>query len=322
MALHWGSQHLNSCLPDEILENIKSIDCDQYYEDEYGIMPSLSFHDAQSGETLMKLSSVGIRRVSRKKMRKLFSKGLHIRYNMRLASFTASDTTVTVKFEDGTSTSGTHLVGADGAKSLLRTSLLGDTAALTPMPYTMYNFKASFTAEQARYLKETSSFHPIMNFGTNKELKIFSMISILDVVDRKKPETWIFQLLWSVFEEDPKHREKVATMSNEEKLRFLQSNADLWADPWKSALKWVPEGTEIPADVCMLWKDPVLWDNHQGRVTLAGDAAHAMPPHRGQGLNNAIQDAANYIEAIKKINEGTCSAAEAISAYDAEQRMI
>ncbi|RAL58778.1 hypothetical protein DID88_009192 [Monilinia fructigena] len=209
-------------------------------------------------------------------MRNLFSKGLHIRYNKRLASFTASDTTVTVKFEDGTSTSGTHLVGTDGAKSLLRTSLLGDTAALTPMPYTMYNFKASFTAEQACYLKETSTFHPIMNFGTNKELKIFSMISILD------------------------------------------SNADLWADPWKSALKWVPEGTEIPADVCMLWKDPVLWDNHHGRVTLAGDAAHAMPPHRGQGLNNAIQDAANYIEAIKKINEGTSTAAEAISAYDAE----
>ncbi|ESZ98412.1 hypothetical protein SBOR_1193 [Sclerotinia borealis F-4128] len=318
MALHWGSQHLNSCLPDEILTKIRSIECDPYYQDEHGVMPPVSFKNAQSGEVLLDLPSDGMRRVNRRKMRSLFSEGLHIQYNKRLTSFTASDTTVMVTFEDGTSTSGTHLVGADGAKSLLRTNLIGDRAALTLLPYTFYNFKTNFTAEQARYLKDTSAFHPIMNFGINQELRTLAMVTILDVANRDKPETWTFQLSWSVFEKDPEYRARVTTMSNEEKLNFLQSNAELWMDPWKSALKWVLKGTEIPVDFCMLWKEPVQWNNHQGRVTLAGDAAHPMPPHRGQGLNNAIQDAANYIEAIKKIRNGTSSAVEAISAYDNE----
>lgn len=245
MALHWGSRNFNSCLPDEILTNIRSIECDPYYEQEHGVMPPLSFNDAQSGEALLVLPSDGVRRVSRRKMRNLLSEGLHVQYNKRLASFTISDTTVRITFEDGTSTSGTHLVGADGAKSLVRTRLLGNRAALTIMPYTIYNFKTSYTAEQARHLRDTSAFHPIMNFGTNQELGAFAMVSILDVVEKDKPETWIFQLFWSAFEKDLERQAKVATMSNEDKLAFIQSTVELWTDPWKSAFKWVPKGTEV-----------------------------------------------------------------------------
>lgn len=58
--------------------------------------------------------------------------------------------------------------------------------------------------------------------------------------------------------------------------------------------------------------------NIQSRHYLSKLLADIRSLDRGQGLNNAIQDAANYIEAIKKISEGISSAAAAISAYDAE----
>lgn len=43
------------------------------------------------------------------------------------------------------------------------------------------------------------------------------------------------------------------------------------------------------------------WEGHpaRGKVTLAGDAAHPMTPHRGQGLNNAILDCRDFVKAVE-----------------------
>lgn len=45
-------------------------------------------------------------------------------------------------------------------------------------------------------------------------------------------------------------------------------------------------------------------------MTLAGDAAHPMPPFRGQGGNHAVQDAYNFVEMVKKIAEAKENRAE------------
>lgn len=57
----------------------------------------------------------------------------------------------------------------------------------------------------------------------------------------------------------------------------------------------------------------------QGRVLLAGDAAHMMPPFAGQGLNAGIRDAANLAWKVASVTkgEGTDSL---ISTYHIERR--
>jgi 2-polyprenyl-6-methoxyphenol hydroxylase-like FAD-dependent oxidoreductase len=43
-----------------------------------------------------------------------------------------------------------------------------------------------------------------------------------------------------------------------------------------------------------------------------------MPPHRGQGLNHAINDAFNFVEAVKKIKASDGSQSSLIQAYSDE----
>ena len=61
---------------------------------------------------------------------------------------------------------------------------------------------------------------------------------------------------------------------------------------------WIPEDVPIRFYDLSYWV-PERWNTHNGGVVLAGDAAHSMPPNRGQGLNHAINDAYNIVAAIK-----------------------
>ena len=62
-----------------------------------------------------------------------------------------------------------------------------------------------------------------------------------------------------------------------ERLRVLKERAANWAEPFRPAMLWVEEGTPMPVDYFNYW-EPVEWHNRSGRVTLAVDAAHPMPP--------------------------------------------
>lgn len=56
-----------------------------------------------------------------------------------------------------------------------------------------------------------------------------------------------------------------------------------------------------------------------GRVLLAGDAAHVMSPAGGQGMNTGLQDAANLGWKLAHVIDGRASE-ELLSSYDAERR--
>ena len=69
-----------------------------------------------------------------------------------------------------------------------------------------------------------------------------------------------------------------------------------------------------------VWKAEALWANgyRAGRVFLAGDAAHVVPPTGGFGGNTGVQDAANLAWKLARVLKGEADAT-LLDSYEAER---
>ncbi|OCK95368.1 uncharacterized protein K441DRAFT_717404, partial [Cenococcum geophilum 1.58] len=213
-------------------------------------------------------------------------------------------------FEDGTSVQGDLMVESDETKSVMRVNLLtAEENRLDLIPLAPVNITMSYFREQARFIR--GKYHPSVKLCPPEEYTSF-IIAMADICDPENPETWKFGLsaaLWGSSEQPP---------TNKERVKLFESCAANYCESLKPAALWLPDDTFIPPDVFHVCTNPVKWDNHNGRTTIAGDAAHPISPFRGQDLNNALQDAALYIGAIRAVVSSAKSLEEAVSECDAE----
>ena len=85
------------------------------------------------------------------------------------------------------------------------------------------------------------------------------------------PETWVFHLAMAWLG-NPDH-----SLGYKERLAVIKERAEELGEPTRSAFTWIPPDTPVhKADISYWISQP--WDNHGGRMTLVGDAAHPMPP--------------------------------------------
>lgn len=214
-----------------------------------------------------------------------------------------NDGTVTANFAHGVMATGTILIGADSSRSYVRAHLLPDQdVSPSPLDLTLCNLTVAYKdAEKARFVRQA---HPIFSLMTHPD--VHALISTYEVPDPAAPETWKFQLIpsWAGAPD--------MSLTNAERRAHLLAKTNGLAEPFHSAYAWIPEDTEIAYQHVGYWIAEQPWDTRSGRITLAGDAAHPMPPHRGQGLNNALMDAYNLVEAIERVVKGEAEQAFAI----------
>jgi 2-polyprenyl-6-methoxyphenol hydroxylase-like FAD-dependent oxidoreductase len=244
-------------------------------------------------------------RLRRSKFRELLAQELDIRYNKRLCDVTYSEDgrSVTAHFTDGSSSTGSMLVGADGARSTTRQILLGpDVSSINRLPYVATFVHQRFTKEQALYLRK---FHPLF-LPSAHPANLFAFFGMQHAVDPDDPSSWIFffYISWPCSLEE---QDATAHWSDAQRLAQVKEFAKTFCDPYKSAFEWTSDDTPVWHVGLTDWdpgRDGCRWDNHRGLITMVGDAVHAMTYQRGQGLNHSITDASKLRDAIVKINKG------------------
>lgn len=226
-------------------------------------------------------------------MRKLFSDGLDIQFGKKLSEIYYGEDGggVTAVFADGSCVEGGLVVGADGGQSFVRELLLGKELARAKKSgiHTMGMLVKYEDPELAKMIRKD---HPITVFGyhphsflcliastysslgkyirKNSGFLLTPIFAVQEVPDPNDPTTWVFQIFNSF---NDKEGDEVDHADPLIKLRGL---SEITAEPFKSAYRNLPDAPTNSSSIKYWVTTP--WDNHQGRVTLLGDAAHAMPP--------------------------------------------
>ncbi|KAF2433160.1 monooxygenase [Tothia fuscella] len=307
VTISWAHPLMKKLLPDDLYANLQSCQPDISMDTKAAGKECILIRDGASGETKIEAHFPGVRRMQIQKTKKAWAVGLNIKYGKKLSNITTTDDGVTAHFEDGTEESGSVIIGADGGTSSVRKWLLGDLATSEVLPYAFMNFPFTLKTEQALWLDKI--MNPNVDVATHPK-SMYLGLFLLDKPDLSRPETWIFYILvtWPIKTEEDKE-------NSGDRLKRLRDHMDGWADPYKSVVEWVPHDVEIKPDWLRIWH-PKPWDNHGGRVTLAGDAAHSMTFHRGQGGNLAIKDADEFVTAMIDVRDGKTTLKEAMDKYD------
>lgn len=234
----------------------------------------------------------------RSELRKLLQEDINIQWNKRLVRFEDNADKVIAYFEDGSKVEGDLLVGCDGGASTVR--------ELLPQVYRnrlggipkIVDTNRFVLAGQVDRTPEWDKLLPLNKKGLVRFVGPGSHslgICFSERADRSPTVFWAlsgemadFKPTWYPFDQSLESRSQILQyckqlMRNESWHENLIKLVD---DTPKEAIiaPWRFRTTHFPQSdlFCMV---------PTGRVTLVGDSAHAMPPDRGLGGNNVLEDA-------------------------------
>lgn len=91
------------------------------------------------------------------------------------------------------------------------------------------------------------------------------------MLDENDPTTWSFVvgMAWKGRIEDyPDQKSRLA---------IFREAGRPFCEPYRSITSWMPDDAQFTVSATNHWAT-IPWDNHNGRATLMGDAAHPMTP--------------------------------------------
>ncbi|KAH6641878.1 hypothetical protein F5144DRAFT_565115 [Chaetomium tenue] len=313
-GVYWAQSRIEECLTPELSALIDTVQTDPSYR-RYAESIFPIYHNV-TGEMVQALPAPYAIRLRRRAWINFLKEGLDVRYGKAIDTIIPTEGGITATFKDGTNESGALLIGAEGAHSPTRTWLFQQSpedGVLQKVPVSTFATISKLPRETALSLRK---IHPTycMSTGPNN---MFTFASVHDCTP-EDPGDWTFMLLltWN-YDETEDH----ARLANDPAflLEKMQGLTKSLAYPHNAMVQDIPPGTKTWYTSQMTYWPTKPWDSRGGRVTLAGDAAHAMTFHRGQGLGNAITDVAELQTRLRAMKEHTREElALAVDGYEKE----
>lgn len=232
----------------------------------------------KSLNTTLDWTSSSIKIVDRSLLRQNLLKNVDVRWNKRFMSYKVFEDSVEAYFEDGSVVKGTILIGCDGAKSFVRSQLVPD-------------LQRSYTGiiHVAGLVEHNDELLQITQLVSNSLVQVFGdqgyslfMIST--------GQYWLWSLSWP---SSLGTEAEISQMQLNEKIRQNFNNEEL--------IRLANLSSSIKLKPLSIYSFPDLKVNpfpNNPRVTLMGDAAHLMTPHRGMGANTTFADALDLANVI------------------------
>ncbi|KAK0647129.1 hypothetical protein B0T16DRAFT_391429 [Cercophora newfieldiana] len=320
LMLHWALPTFNSLVPASVLQNFPDALCNRHLDLSNPDSFTMRCANGETGETLFCSAVPGMRRVSRQRLRRVMAADLDsaglIQWGKTLEKLDADDGDgggpVSLSFSDGTTFSADYVLGTDGASSKVRELLFHGAEAARIQPSGFMCATAIVKHDDAAKVQPVLSSHPVATIILGTE-----SVGGTSVMHADKPDdisTW--SITWIKIWRKSKLPDPPAK-NGPEALAWIQETTKGLADPFQSQIAWTANGDDVYIDEMRTWVS-VPWETRNGRVTLAGDAAHPMLVYRGQGYQHAVTDADNFVKALVSVRDEGKSREEVIGAYSSD----
>ncbi|KAK1598833.1 oxygenase-like protein [Colletotrichum navitas] len=305
ILLHWAMATLREILPEHILNNFPKSYANPHLEfNEWD--ESVPFYDGLTGELMFRNPVPGARRISRLRLRQVLVDGLDMQWGKDLEQIIPGQHSVELRFKDGNIVTTDYVLGADGPFSKVRELLVGvEDAKPLPSGFSIANCICKYG--DAEKVNTVMRLHPV--FAVSMSSLNMAGCGVQTVLDPSDVSTW--ETFWvKIF------RGHSVSLHGPEAIEYTKKDMAGICQPFRSILEWTPKDSPCTVSEMKYWM-PTLWETHEGRVQLAGDAAHPMLPFRGQGLQHAIVDVEKYLIALKQVRgaENTIAKRESMKAY-------
>ncbi|KAI1773839.1 FAD/NAD(P)-binding domain-containing protein [Hypoxylon cercidicola] len=315
LTLHWCLNSLKRTIGPKAGARLLDAVVDKSLKNDAG---NFLFLSCETGKARYKVPPSKTRlRLHRQKLRDILVDGINVEEGKKLVSAEEIDGGgVRAHFEDGTFADGTILIGTDGNNSSVRKHLLPTDHALIPLPISLIGVVRHFSPEQAAPVR---ALDPLLFQGLHPRTGNFLWYSIQDCFeepDGRYSYDALVIISWIV--KDPLL--DAIPLTDRGRVAMMKQRASSYAEPLRSIVMDIPNDLDHTTPLRLADFPCREWNNRDGRVTLAGDSAHAMTMYRGEGANHGILDAALLVDQLKKVHRGEMDQKTAIDLYEAEMR--